>query len=71
MAHRPSLGSRLINLRPAEPEQPIDDDEGDPEAEAALDAAVQHLKSLKGRDVDPHALLAALDDVGAAGRRPG
>jgi hypothetical protein len=49
----------------AEPEQlpDIDDDEGDPVAEAALDAAVQRLKSLKHDNVDPRELLSALDDV--------
>jgi hypothetical protein len=64
MAHRPSLGSRPINLRPAEPEQPIDDDEGDPVAEAALDAALAHLKSFRGGEPGPHFakdFLGALD----------
>jgi hypothetical protein len=64
MAQRPSLGSRPVNLR-AEPEPPEEpeEEEGDPEAEAALDLALQNLKSLRGRDVDPRELLAALDDV--------
>jgi hypothetical protein len=59
MAKRPALGSRLVNLR-AEPEQPpvIDDGDGDPAAEAALDEAVASLRS-----ESPHDILAALDEI--------
>jgi hypothetical protein len=56
---RPSLGSRPVNLR-AEPEQPpvIDEDEGDPVAEAKLEAALASLRS-----EDPRDILASLDQI--------
>jgi hypothetical protein len=70
MAKRPSLGSRPVNLR-AEPEPPArylapEDDEGDPVAEAALDAALAHLKSFRGGKPGPHFakdFLGALDQL--------
>jgi hypothetical protein len=51
MAKRPPLGSRPV-LR-AEPEQPpvIEEDEGDPVAEAKLDAALASLRSEDPRDI--------------------
>jgi hypothetical protein len=58
MAKRPPLGSRPV-LR-AEPEQPpvIEEDEGDPVAEAKLDAALASLRS-----EDPRDILASLDQI--------